>query len=335
MTEQEFIRQNGAVWRELEGEVQRFGKKRSRSRLSKESIDHFVLLYNKTANHLAYCRTNFGETDTAQYLNKLVGSAHVLIYQGVKPRIASLFHFLAFGFPALFRKNIFPFLAAALFFLSSLLLSYFLTAQNVENAFAFVPPSQLASIREEGNYDAMTPGLGAILSSYIGTNNIRVSFLAFALGITLGVGTAYVLITNGLLIGVLGGYSMVKGQSLFFWSLILPHGVPELFAIILCGAAGLMIGYSIIHPGTLSRKDSLITKTVEAVKLVGGCIPILIIAALIEGFYTPLDLPYRDKYLFSLFVLILLILYLTLPGRKKRTARADSVYSNPERLMSR
>ena len=151
----------------------------------------------------------------------------------------------------------------------------------------------------------------------IGTNNIQVCILAFVLGFTFGIGTLYVLIANGILIGVIAGIYFHKAQSLFFWSLIVPHGVPELFAIFLSGAAGLIIGYALINPKGLSRKDAFIVAARDAGLLLLGCIPILIIAAFVESFFTPLDIPYAVKYGFAAAELVVLVLYLCLPGRKR------------------
>jgi uncharacterized membrane protein SpoIIM required for sporulation len=193
---------------------------------------------------------------------------------------------------------------------------YILTAMNPENSYAFMPPEFIENIRDESNG---VPDMNALVdSSAITTNNIQVCFNSFALGVTLGIGTIYILFYNGLILGCLGGLTLIKGQSAFFWSLIVPHGVPELFAIFVCGAAGLILGYSLINPGKMSRKDALITRGKEAVQLVLGCIPILVIAGVIEGFFTPLNIDYAYKYTFAALALVVLVLYLILPGRRRK-----------------
>ena len=157
-----------------------------------------------------------------------------------------------------------------------------------------------------------------MFSSIIGTNNIQVSFLAFALGITLGIGTIYILIVNGFNLGALAGLVVHYKNSTYFWALILPHGVSELFAIFVSGGAGLIIGYSLINPEKISRKDSLIVKGKDSLKLIIGCIPILIVSAIIEAYFTPLNIDHLYKYLFALLVFILLALYIFIPIRKRR-----------------
>ena len=144
------------------------------------------------------------------------------------------------------------------------------------------------------------------------TNNIRVSIMALAFGITAGIGTAWILFYNGMIVGALAAYVASTGvprNTLIFWSLILPHGVPELAAIFLSGACGLMIGRAMIAPGNYTRKDAVIKSAREAVHLVPGIAVILVIAGLIEGFFTPLGVPPGFKLGFALLTLFGLVLY--------------------------
>jgi uncharacterized membrane protein SpoIIM required for sporulation len=157
-----------------------------------------------------------------------------------------------------------------------------------------------------------------LMSSYIMTNNILVSLRAFVLGITLGLGTIYVLFFNGAMVGSLTGLIYLYGDPVNFWSLILPHGVIELTAIFISGAAGLIIAKSMLLPGEHSRKDSLIKGTKEASSLVMGIILLLIIAGIIEGFYTPLEISETAKLAFAGVTAIVLAVYFSIPYFIKR-----------------
>jgi len=119
------------------------------------------------------------------------------------------------------------------------------------------------------------------------TNNIQVTFLAFTSGIFFMLGTIYVLITNGMLIGAIGGLCHIHGLSLPLWSFVSPHGYIELSVIFIAGGTGLMMGYSLINPKLSTRKRALTDAAKDAVKLIGGCIPLLVIAGIIEGFVSP------------------------------------------------
>ncbi|MBO5417087.1 MAG: stage II sporulation protein M [Clostridia bacterium] len=316
LEKKQFISENAPHWKKLATQTKKF--KKSFFRPTKAQVDEYIILYNTVSNHLAYSRTYYGEDQTTQYLNKLLGSAHAVIYAEKKTPFSAFFNFFAEGFPLLFRKHIKIFTISTLAFVLAGLVAFIFTAIDVENALAFIDGSTINNLRAEGQYDSFVFEMNLLQNVMIGTNNIKVCILAFVLGFTLGIGTLYVLITNGINVGVLAAIYFKKGQSLFFWSLIVPHGVPELFAIFLSGAAGLIIGYSLINPKRLSRKDSFIVAARDAGKLLLGCIPILIIAALIEGFFTPLDISYGVKYAVAAAELVLLVLYLCLPGRIKK-----------------
>ena len=325
-TEQEFILKNSEIWRELESETQYFSKRMNRlrnklspSRLTRERVDHYIELYNMAANHLAYCRTFWGETDTAQYLNRLVGSAHSVIYTKTVFSVNSIFAFLGKGFPKLFRKEFWFFLVAALAFIIPGVIAFLYVRTDIRNALAFMTEDQLAGIRPEGQYDTFNGGISTIEGFYIGSNNIVVCLQAFAGGLTLGLYTLYMLINNGIILGALAGVSSVRGCSAFFWSLILPHGVTELFAIMLSGAAGLMLGYALLRPGNISRKNALILAGKKALRFMVIAVLFLIPSAIIESFFTPRDLPYAVKFIFSGAVFLALAAYLCIGIRKKNT----------------
>jgi len=147
-------------------------------------------------------------------------------------------------------------------------------------------------------------------SSQIMTNNISVSFVAFAYGITAGAGTVLFMVFNGLLMGVVGTACWLNNMSLSLWSFVAPHGVLELPAIFIAGGAGLRIAQGMLFPGTLSRQDSLAKAGGEAVRLLVGIIPILVVAGLIEGFISPSFLPWQWKFSLAGAVAVIFFSYL-------------------------
>ena len=146
-------------------------------------------------------------------------------------------------------------------------------------------------------------------------NNIRVSFLAFTAGLLLGLGTVAILFYNGLLLGSLTAMFLNWKLSLSFWALILPHGVIELPCIFIAGGAGLLLGGALLVHRSRSRKEALQERGLVAVRLALGIVPLLAIAAAIEGFITPLTIigPYA-KLGFALLAAAALGVYL-LRGR--------------------
>jgi len=324
--ELDFVREHGALWQELEAETKYFRGHmgRIRNRVSKngpdkERVDHYMEIYRCTANHLAYARSFFGEsTETAEYLNRIAGNAHAVIYAGRSRGIKRFFKFIATGFPKLFRSEIVLFIISALALILPGLVAYLYVKADVRNALLFVDAKTLENLRPEGVYDDVVPVMNNINGFYIGENNIIVCLSAFAGGLTLGLFTLYMLINNGMLIGVLAAYFEMQGSAVFFWSLILPHGITEFFAIFLSGMAGFVLGRAIIRPGRISRKTALIKAGKTALKLIMMCILFLIFSAVVESWFTPLALPYWVKYAFSGTVLVLLVLYLCVGIRKRK-----------------
>jgi len=137
-----------------------------------------------------------------------------------------------------------------------------------------------------------------------------VSFTAFASGITAGIGTLYMMFFNGMMIGVIGTACATYGMSVALWSFVSPHGVLELPAIFIAGGAGLRLARALLFPGVLSRRDSLAVGGTEAVRLLVGVIPMLIVAGTIEAFFSPSSAPVSLKFAVAASLFTLLIMYL-------------------------
>ena len=149
------------------------------------------------------------------------------------------------------------------------------------------------------------------------------AFLAFAGGVLLGLGTVYVLVSNGLALGSVLGAAHFYGVAPLLWSFVSPHGYLELTCIVIAGAAGLMLGDAMLRPGLLLRREALARAARRAVELVLGAAPVLIVAGLIEGFVSPSDLPVAAKLVIGPLtgaVLYALLLSVGRPGAEFRQA---------------
>jgi uncharacterized membrane protein SpoIIM required for sporulation len=129
----------------------------------------------------------------------------------------------------------------------------------------------------------MSPGDQAAFTTEIFTNNIQVTLVAFAGGMTGGILTALSLIYNGLLLGVIGGLMTGVGNGVGFVDLVTAHGVLELSCIVVAGAAGLRLGWSIIDPGRLTRRKSIVREARRAAAIAIGTAPWLVVAGIVEG----------------------------------------------------
>jgi uncharacterized membrane protein SpoIIM required for sporulation len=122
-------------------------------------------------------------------------------------------------------------------------------------------------------------------------NNVRVAIVAFVIGVAFCVGTAGILAFNGANIGVPAGLFTAAGEAGRFWGLILPHGVLELSAVVVAGAAGLRLGWTLIDPGDRTRSEALTREGRRSVAVVIGLVLAFAVAGTIEGFVTPSGLP--------------------------------------------
>jgi uncharacterized membrane protein SpoIIM required for sporulation len=158
-------------------------------------------------------------------------------------------------------------------------------------------------------------GANGVGSALIMTNNLQVSFLAFSGGMLLGLFTLYVLVMNGLSLGVTLGLMQVYGHAAPLWEFVIGHGVLELSVITMAGGSGLLIGYAMLHPGLLSRKDALVVAAQKSIRLLLGSAPLLVVAGIIEGLVSPSEIIAPIKYSIGITSGILLYSYVFLAGR--------------------
>ncbi len=209
--------------------------------LTHDELRELALLYRQTAADLSVARDDPASAPLARHLNALLGRAHNLIYSGRAPRTRGIFQFYARVFPAVFRRTL-PYTLAAL--------ALFAAGAAAGAAMADADPSFERVVLGGGMMDTIEAGrmwthsivgIKPLASSAIMTNNISVSLAAFAGGILGGVGTVYMMLFNGLLIGVIAVACQRAGLALSLWSFVAPHGVLELPAIFIAGGAGLML----------------------------------------------------------------------------------------------
>jgi len=296
-------------WSKLESLLQQSGKGGLKS-LSRSDLQELSLLYRQTAADLAALREDPGSVHFARYVNQLLVRAHNTIYSGRKASPWAIFSFFWDTYPAAFRRNFKHCLLAFLIFALSGLVGAILTYQNPDFKVKLLGPQMIETIERHEMWTHSILGIKPLASSAIMTNNMSVAFTTFALGITAGLGTVYMLVFNGLMIGVIGVACWLAGKSVQLWSFVAPHGVRELPAIFIAGGAGFRIAQGLLFPGVLPRRDSLARAGSEAVQLLLGTIPILIVAGVIEAFVSPTGLPVPLKFSLAAALFVLLGTYL-------------------------
>ncbi|NLY43872.1 MAG: stage II sporulation protein M [Clostridiaceae bacterium] len=317
MTEDRFIHMHSNTWKQFEDILNTIQKK-GYEKTSFSMLRTLDYLYRQVSGHLAYAQTFFPDSEVYHYLNNIVSRGHNCFYTRKKNSIGSILFFYLKDVPRTLISNWRFFAISCALFLMASLFSFAYTWQDTKNAYVFLPEQIIEGlqIKEQGNTGWNHP----IMSGIIMTNNIRVALLAFAYGISIGIGTIYILLQNGFILGSLSALAMKQGAALVYWSLILPHGIIELCAIFISGAAGLKIGYRLLRPGQYSRKDALVIAGKEALKLMGLVVPMLIIAGIIEGFITPSSFSPYSKLAFAGFTFLLLLAYLSLGCTKKHVS---------------
>ena len=324
---EKFIESRRSHWERLENLIQALEQGKARQ-LQPSDLPDMGRLYREATADLARLQT-FQEAGTlpdelVDYLNHLVARAHGQIYRSPSPGWGYLWKFLRSTFPQTFRETAPWTLSALGIFLFGCI--YGFAAGVFDDSFIpLVAPPHLVQKVEEGRvwFDSIL-AVRPLASSIIMTNNISVTFLAFALGITFGIGTIYIMAFNGMLLGTLAALCQLHGLGVEFWSFVLPHGVIELTAIFIAGGGGLLLGSALIAPGDLSRKEALVQQGRKAVRLILGCVPLLVVAGVVEGFLSPAHIPPWSKFVIAFILLALLLGYLLLPVAHSKPRRFTS-----------
>jgi uncharacterized membrane protein SpoIIM required for sporulation len=312
----QFIAGRRAAWAKLEVLLDRSEGNRLRT-LTAGDLDALGHGYREVVSDLAVARRDFPDDQLTDALNSLAARAHLRLYRAPAASWRNLLGFFWFGLPRRFRQAGGYVAAAALLLFGPAIWAYFAALYSPEMRAALVP-AELRSVMETGHtWHDFEVAIRPFLAAVIFTNNIRVSFMAFAAGISFGLGTAYVLVSNGLSIGAILGAGQYYGVTPLLLAFISAHGYLELTAICIAGGAGLMIGHALLRPGLLRRRDALARSGRLAVELVLGTVPILIIAGLVEGLISPGELPAEFKYALGPILGLLLFTFLFTVGRPR------------------
>lgn len=287
-----FIQTRQARWNRLEALLAKAAKVKLKN-LSKDELLELGVLYQQVVSDLAVAKTQNLPDDLVYFLNDLVSRAYHQIYRNQKTTLSQIKYLFGTEFPELFRQNwrviIFTFILLILGW-SVGFIGYLIGPEAIT---AILPGNLKPDVYVKGyeTHKWFNESLKdrPFVSSFIMVNNIRVAIGAFAGGMLLGTLTLYMILFNGILLGVLSAAFYNKGYFLSFWAMILPHGVIELTAIGLAAAAGFLQARAIFFPKELSRIDALKIQGPKAMKLMFATLLLFVIAALIEGFLSTIS----------------------------------------------
>jgi len=305
-------------WAQLETLASPSASRKGIARFSHRELQNLALLYRQVAADLAKLREDPSSRRVAEYLNQLLARAHNLIYMGRRVSPGGILPFYTRTFPAVFRRTIDYSLLATALFLGGALVGFLTCLADPAFQRFFLGQNMTETIEHRRMWTHSLVAVKPLAASGIMTNNLTVAFAEFALGIAGGIGTIYLVLFNGLLMGVVAAACWQAGMSLQLWEFVASHGVLELPAIFIAGAAGLLLARGLLFPGNLPRRDALVLYGGQAGQLVLGIVPILVVAGIIEGFVSPSDFPAPAKLSLAAVLATLFSVYLASAGRERQ-----------------
>ena len=336
MNKREFVQQRRPEWTKFRKLLDRLEAEKSK-KIKASELSEFSRLLREVSNDLAVIRSREWGQEIAEFLNALVTRGYNNFYAAPRGNFARFLRFVLTGFPILLRRNGTYFLLGWCLFFLPMLITWGVIQSNPSLASSILPSAQLEMMEQmyddpefgenagqqngqesnevkevEGYFDSRS-----VMAGFYVRNNVGIALKCFAIGILLGIGTAYDLLFNGVVIGATAGFIVAAGHKDNFLSFVVTHGSFELTAIAVAGAAGLMLGDAVLHRRGRSLLDSLRVRGNEAVQVAAGAAIMLFVAAGIEAFWSPAPIAPSIKYSVGLVAWLFVYAWLLLAGNEK------------------
>ena len=316
---QRFRREREAEWRKLEDILAR-AEASSAAKLSDEEIIALPVLYRSALSSLSVARAISLDQSLIAYLESLCTRAYFFVYGTRTTLIKRIIAFFSRDWPRAARELwIETAIAIALMVLGAAV-AYVLTMRDSTWFYSFVSPTLAdgrgpAASTEELRSTLFADGQSglSIFATYLFTHNAQVALLAFALGFAFCLPAAFLVLTNGLMLGAFIALFASRGLSVDFIGWLMIHGTTELFAIALAGAAGFRLGWTLAFPGNRSRVDAMSAAGRKAAILMTGVVVMLGVAGALEGIGRQVVTDTTFRYAIAVLALLLWMLYLYVP----------------------
>jgi uncharacterized membrane protein SpoIIM required for sporulation/uncharacterized RDD family membrane protein YckC len=302
---------------------------RQLSRMSPEEVSSLVARYREITTDLARLQTasRGRNTESLFYVSRLVARGHNLLYQQRGHSTAVVVKYFMETVPAEVRRSWRPIGLAALLLFGPAIAAYVVVVREPSVASQLLPDEMLSRAatgserekRGEG-YVSIPEEIRPVAASSIISNNVTVTYLTFAMGLTAGIGTILLLVFNGVGIGSGVGLFASRGVAKLILAFIAPHGVLELSAICIAGGGGLLIAKGILLPDDHTRRDALVANGKRAIDLIAASTLLLLVAGTLEGLVSPRVWPLEWKLAISGVTAVIMLCYLSL-GRSRLTTR--------------
>jgi uncharacterized membrane protein SpoIIM required for sporulation len=319
-SQDEFVAARRHGWNELEVLL---ASGKELHRLPPEDISRVARLYRNVCADLMQSRGRHGP-ELVAYLDGLSGRAHNVLH-GARPwSLASLVDLVVREFPRTLRRRVRFFSIASALFCVPFVVGLVGSIGSIDFAESVLSPGQLAGMAEmyEGELAGRPAGENATMAGFYVWNNVGIAFRCFATGILFGLGSVFFLLHNGLTIGTVMGFVTYSGSGRNIFTFICGHAPFELTAIVISGAAGLQMGWALIETQGRTRIGSLRAQAPEVLTLVLGAGLMLVVAALVEGFWSPSAAPAPVKWTVAAVFTLAVAAYLALAGREAQRRSA-------------
>jgi uncharacterized membrane protein SpoIIM required for sporulation len=287
-----------AQWRQFSGRVQTLLQQGPKSlrKLSAAELTGLIDDYQSLIADLARARSLGAASSTVNQLNRIAIAGHNLLYGQIRRRAAVADSQWIACFARAVRKHAWAVAFSAVMFFGPAAASYVAVQLHPSLGYDLLTDGFIDFDPASDDNLHRIPSLARpVVSSAIITNNIQVTLFAFGLGLTAGIGTSALLIFNGIHLGSVAGWMTLHGKEKALWGWIMPHGGTELLAICLSGAAGYLLAAAIVAPGQVRRSTALKRIGGDALVIELGCMAMLVIAGVIEGFVSPSSIGYRAR----------------------------------------
>jgi uncharacterized membrane protein SpoIIM required for sporulation len=288
----EFRREREAIWQALEDLITQTDRRGVRA-LSADQLTRLPHLYRATLSSLSVARSISLDRALTDYLENLVARAYFVVY-GTRQHLRSqLRDFVCGRLPATIRGARWHLAIAALVMITAAVAAFQLTLSDMDYFYVFTgdmaqgrtPASSTAELRDTLYRTESASGALSAFAAQLFSHNARIGILAFATGFVAGLPTLLLLFYNGLVLGAFAALFHARGLGVDLWAWLLPHGITELTAVVVCGAAGFELAHALVFPGAQARLDALRERGRAAAVLVIGAVAMLFIAGLIEGVF--------------------------------------------------
>ena len=314
------------------------------SSMNEREVTEFVARYREVATDLARLRTASGgrEHDAIYQVSRLVAAGHNLLYRQRATPGRAAWRYLTSVVPGEIRASWVQISLAALLLFGPAIATYVVIVRSPQIAYELMPANMIERAESARAREALGEGYLPqdeeiplpLLASEVATNNIGVTFAAFASGMTAGLLTVVLLVFNGVAIGGAVGTFASMDVAHLIWAFVAPHGVLELFAICVAGGGAFHLASAILLPGALTRREAMVVRGRRAIRLIAAATMLLVVAGAIEGFISPRVWPIEWKLAVSAVTAVMLALFLSLGRGKDHSDITERFAYNEARALS-